>query len=73
MAETSTAALEARLAQLAGQRAALEYADSFEGWAARARALDDEMARVRAALDRQKTCASADAGAGCLAKAPLSA
>ncbi|MFH6780931.1 MULTISPECIES: hypothetical protein [Methylobacterium] len=50
MAETSTTALEARLAQLAGLRAALDYADSFEGWAARARAIDEEMARVRAAL-----------------------
>lgn len=73
MAEIPAAALEARLAQLAGQRAALEYADSFEGWAARARAIDEEMARVRAALDRQKTYTVDDAGAGCLAKAPLSA
>ncbi|MGE7418903.1 hypothetical protein [Methylobacterium tarhaniae] len=50
MAENPTAALDARLALLAAQRAALDYADSFEGWAARARALDEEMARVRTAL-----------------------
>jgi hypothetical protein len=50
MAEISTPALEACLARLAEQRAALDYADSFEGWAARARGLDEEMARVRAAL-----------------------
>ncbi|MFH6783208.1 MULTISPECIES: hypothetical protein [Methylobacterium] len=67
MAENPTAALEARLAQLAAARTALDDADSFEGW--EARALDEEMGWVRAALDRQKIGVDADAGAACLAEA----
>ncbi len=73
------AAIDARLATLRDERAALEYCDSFEEWGRRSRQIDAEVATLegqRTALIQQRQhfdgC-EGRLGTPMLAKAPPSA